>query len=108
MPQQAIIGPAPMEDVERTNVIVVRGSGARVRQNIGAPPRQNPYAMEIDRRRNCYTCGEFRHMARHCRNQEQRGRVVENRRIEYEDGRIEKIPNFVNNLKEEENLELLN
>jgi len=34
--------------------------------------------------------------------------VVENRRVEYRGGRIEEIPNFVNNLKEEENLELLN
>jgi len=47
-------------------------------------------------------------MARHCKNQEQRGRVVENRRVEYGGGRIEEILNFVNNLKEEENLELLN
>ena len=47
-------------------------------------------------------------MAHNCRNQGQRGRVVENRRVEYGGGRIEEIPNFVNNLKEEENLELLN
>ena len=47
-------------------------------------------------------------MARHCRNRRQRRRVVENRRVEYGGGRIEEILNFVNNLKEEENLELLN
>jgi len=34
--------------------------------------------------------------------------VVENRRVEYGGGRIEEITNFQNNLKEEENLELLN
>jgi len=34
-PQQATIGPAPMEGIERTNAIVVRGSG----QSIGVPPR---------------------------------------------------------------------
>jgi len=34
--------------------------------------------------------------------------VAENRRVEYGGGRIEKITNFQNNLKEEENLELLN
>jgi len=28
-PQQATIGPAPMEGVERTNVVVVRGQGQR-------------------------------------------------------------------------------
>jgi len=47
-------------------------------------------------------------MAHHCRNWGQRGRITENRRVEYGGGRIEEIPNFVNNLKEEENLELLN
>ena len=34
--------------------------------------------------------------------------MVENRRVEYRGERIEEILNFVNNLKEEENLELLN
>jgi len=33
---------------------------------------------------------------------------MENRRVEYGGGKIEEILNFVNNLKEEENLELLN
>jgi len=47
-------------------------------------------------------------MARNCRNRGQRGRVAENRRVEYGRGRIEEITNFSNNLKEEENLELLN
>ena len=47
-------------------------------------------------------------MARHCRNWGQRGRVAENRRMEYGRGRIEEIMNISNNLKEEENLELLN
>jgi len=47
-------------------------------------------------------------MARNCRNRGQRGRVVDNRRVEYEGGKIEEISNFENNLKEGENLELLN
>ena len=47
-------------------------------------------------------------MACHCRNQGQRGRVAENKRVEYRGGRIEEIMNISNNLKEEENLELLN
>ena len=47
-------------------------------------------------------------MAHHCRNQEQKGRVVENKRVEYRGERIEEIMNFGNNLKEGENLELLN
>jgi len=34
--------------------------------------------------------------------------VAENRRVEYGGGRIKEINNFLNNLKEGENLELLN
>ena len=64
--------------------------------------------MEVDRGRNCYACGGFRHMACNCRNRGQRGRVVENRRVEYRGRRIEEIMNNLNNLKGEENLELLN
>ena len=64
--------------------------------------------MDIDRRRNCCACEGFGHMARHCRNRGQRGRVAENRRVEYGGGRIEEIMNITNNLKEGENLELLN
>jgi len=102
------MGPAPMEGIERTNAVVVRGLGSGIGQSIGVPPRRDPLAMEVDQGRNCYTCGGFRHIARHCRNQGQRGRIVENRRVEYRGGRIKEILNFVNNLKEEENLELLN
>ena len=64
MPQQATTRPALMEEVERTNVVVGRGQG----QGAGILPRQDPFAMDIDRGRNCYACGEFGHMARHCRN----------------------------------------
>ena len=92
-----------MEGIERTNAVVVRGSGVGVEQSTGAPLRQDPYAMEIDCGRNCYACGEFGHMACHCRNRGQR------KRVEYGGERIEEIMNFSNNnLKEEENLELLN
>ena len=104
LPQQVTTGPAPMEGVERTKAVVIRGQG----QCVGIPPRWDPFAMEVDRGRNCYACGGFGHMARHCRNQGQRSRVVDNRRVEYGGGRIEEITNFGNNLKEEENLELLN
>ena len=83
LPQQATTGPAPMEGVEKTNVVVIRGQGQGAGQGAGVPPRQDPYTMEIDQGRNCYVCGGFRHMARNCRNWGQKERVVENRRVEY-------------------------
>ena len=104
MPQQATTGPAPMEGIERTNAVVVRGAG----QGTGVPPRRDPFAMEVDRGRNCYACGEFGHMAHNCRNRGQRGRVADNRRVEYGGGRIEEITSLSDNLKEGKNLELLN
>ena len=61
MPQQATMGPAPMEGVERTNVVVVRGQGAG--QGMGISLRWDSYVMEVDRGRNCYVCGGFGHMA---------------------------------------------
>ena len=76
--QQATTRPAPMEGVERTNAVIVRGSG----QGIGAPSRRDPYAMEVDRGRNCYACKGFEHLAHHCRNWG--GRVAEGRRMEEE------------------------
>ena len=93
-----------MEGVERMNAVVVRDTG----QSMRVPPRQDPYAMEVDWRRNCYACGDFGHMACYCRNQGQRGRVVEGRRLEYGRGRIEGINEHLDNLKEVENLESLN
>jgi len=103
MPQQATIRPAPMEGVERMNAVVVRGQG----QGMEVPPRRDPFAMEVDRGRNCYACGGFGHIARHCRNRG-RGRPMDGRRVRYGGGRIEEILNFADNLKERENLELLN
>ena len=92
-----------MEGIERTNAVVVRGAGQRAR----VPPRWDPFAMEVDRGRNCYACGGFGHMAHHCRNRG-RGRPMDGRRVEYGRGRIEEIINLLDNLKEGENLELLN
>ena len=105
MSQQVTIGPAPMEGVERTNIVVLRGLG--VGQSAGAPPRRDPFAMEVDWGQNCYTCRGFRHMAHHCRNRGQRGRVTEEKRLEYGGGRIKGINKHLDNLKEVENLESL-
>ena len=63
--------------------------------------------MKVDRERNCYTCGGFGHMAHYCRNRG-REKLMEERRVEYGGGRIGEIHNNMNNLKEVENLELLN
>jgi len=73
---------------------------------VGAPPRRDLYAMKVDRGRNCYACGGFGHMAHYCRNRE-RERLIEGRRVEYGGGKIKEIYDHVNNLKEGENLELL-
>ena len=95
-PQQVTTRPALIKGVERMNAVMVRELG----QEMGAPPRRDPYAMEVDRGRNCYACGGFGHMAHHCRNW---GRVAEGRRLEFE-----KNYEYLNSLKEEENLESLN
>ena len=92
-----------MEGVERTNAVVVRGSGVGVGQSMGMPPRRDPYAMEVNRKRNCYTCGGFGHMARNCRN---KGRVM--RRVEIGGGRFEGNIKQIGHLKEVKNLEALN
>ena len=100
LPQQATTGPAPMEGIERTNTVVVRGQGQG--QSAGVPLRRDPYAMEVDRGRNCFACRGFGHMARHCRN---RGRVM--RRVEIGGGRFEGNIEQIGHLKEVENLEAL-
>ena len=91
-----------MEEVERTNVVVVRGSG----QGMGAP-RRDSYAMEVDRGRNCYACRGFGHMVHHCRNWG-RGRAMEGKRVEYGERRFEGNIEQIRHLKEVENLKALN
>ena len=59
-PQQVTTGSTLIEGVERTNAVVVKGQ--RQGQGMG-PLRRDPYIMEVDRRRNCYNCGRFRHIA---------------------------------------------
>jgi len=83
-----------MVGVERTNVVVLRGQ----EQGMEAP-RRDPYAMEVYWGRNCYACRDFGHMAYHCRNWGQRGRVAEGRRVEYGGGRIKGIYEQSSNLK---------
>jgi len=82
------MGPALIEGVERTNAIVVRGQEQGQGQGVEVPPRQDPYAIEVDQGRNYYAYGEFGYMAYHYRNRE---RVME--------GRIKEIYDHINNLK---------
>ena len=103
-PQQTTTGPAPMEGIERTNAVVVRGQGKE--QGAEVPPRKDSYAMEIDRGRNCYACGGFGYIAYHCKNRG-KGRLMKGRRVKYRGGRIKEIYNQRDNLKGVENLELL-
>ena len=84
-----------MEGVERTNAVVVKG------QEAGIPPRRDPFAMEVDRGRNCFACGGFGHMARHCKN---KGRIM--RRVDM-GGRFEGNIEPIGHLKEVENSEAL-
>ena len=98
LPQQTTTGPAPMKGIERTNTVVVRGSG----QGAGVPPRRDPFAMKVDHGRNCYACEGFGHIAHNCRN---RGRVM--RRVEIGGGRFEGNIKQIGHLKEVENLEAL-
>ena len=65
---------APMKGVERINAAM-----ATPQQRTGFPQR-NPYAIDVDRRknRNCYACRRFGHLVRNCRN---RGTGM-NRRME--------------------------
>jgi len=44
-------------------------------------PRYDPYAMEVDHGKNCYSCGEFGYLAKNYRNWE----IIGRRRLEYGD-----------------------
>ena len=71
-------------------------------QQIGFVLRYKPYAMSMDRERNCYNCEGFGHITRHCRERENLGRIGQGRRMNYEDN-----SNTVNNLNGKENLIVL-
>ena len=55
--------PAPMKEVKRTNVVVINPN-----QWAGFTSRQDPYAIDVNRGRNCYSYGGFGHLVRNCKN----------------------------------------
>lgn len=59
-----------MERIEKTNVVMVY----LIQQAEFA--LQKSYTIEVDQRnKNCYNYGEFRHLARNCRNRKTEGRI---------------------------------
>ena len=63
--------------------------------------RRNSYTIEVDRRRNCYSCGSFGHLARNYKN---RGKIGQEKKIEHRDN----SNNRQRNLNGEENLIVFN
>ena len=68
-----------MKKVERTNTVVVRNP-LQEQEERREGMRRDPYAMNVYRKRSCYNCGGFGHIARHCKSW---GIVGQERRIEY-------------------------
>jgi len=83
---------ALIEKVEKMNTVVVYPN-----QWAGFVPRRDSYTINIDRGKNYYSCGEFRHLARNCRNWEI---VGQERRLEYGDN----LNNMNNNLNGKESM----
>ena len=80
--KHSTVGAAPMEKVERTNIIIVC-----LNQQADFTSQYNPYVIDVNRRNiNCYNCRGFGHMVRNCRNRRIGDRIGEERRLEYKDG----------------------
>jgi len=79
----------------------------RVRTRCGSSFQMGPLYDGSGQGEELLCLWSFRHIAHHCRNRK-RGRVMEERRVEYGRGRIKEIHEHSNNLKGVENLELLN
>ena len=76
--QQASMGPALIEGVERTSVVMVCSNQR------AWFAQQNLYAMEVDRsNRNCYSCEGFGYLARNCRNRRTENRIGKKIRLKY-------------------------
>jgi len=84
-----------MEEVERTNIVVVNLS-----QQAGFVLRCDTYTINVDRERNCYSCEGFEYIAR---NYKSWRFIGQGRRMEYGDN----SNNRQHNLNREENLMVL-
>jgi len=89
------VKPTPMEEIERTNTVVVRNS-LQGQEGREGEMRRDPYTMDVNRGRNYYNCRGFSYIVQNCRNQRM---VGQKSRIKYRDNL-----NTMDKLKEEENL----
>jgi len=65
--QRKLVKPVPIEEVERTNTVVIRNLLQGQIEKEGEMKR-DLYVMNVDRGRNCYNCRGFGHLVRNCRN----------------------------------------
>jgi len=93
--QQILEEPTLIKGVERMNMVIVNPN-----QWARFVPRDNPYVIEVDYSKNCYSCGSFEHLVRNCKNRRIMGRE---RRLEYRENQ-----NNGSNLNGEESLVVLN
>jgi len=66
-----------MKGVERTNTVIINPN-----KQIGLMPRCNLYVIEVNCKRNYYSCRDFGHITRNCKNWEIMRRE---RKLEYRD-----------------------
>jgi len=59
--------PALVEGIERTNVVLVRNP-LQEQGGKGGGIKRDLYTIDMSRGRNCYSCREFGHLVRNCRN----------------------------------------
>ena len=92
------VEPTSIKEVKRMNAVVARNSLQGQEDKEGGM-KKDSYVMDVDREKNCYNCRGFGHLAQNYRNWEI---IDQGRRIEYSDN-----SNNMNNLKEKENLVVL-
>ena len=61
-----LVEPDLIEDIERTNVVLVRNPLQGQGKDGGI--KRDSYIMDVGKGRNCYSCRGFGHLVRNCRN----------------------------------------